>query len=173
MIILILVIYRTLHFVKMTIQSISFIQTTFGLTLSPWVFRLAVNLFIIILQLINICTVSFFQSNQESDFVPISPPKSFYDEKVDIVESRRTSPTKLSSVFSLDPPSISNHTKMTTSLPSFQSVSKSSTSSSLSEDFNQNSHNRDGDRSVYEAAVALNDVTLSDLADSVHNDHCV
>jgi hypothetical protein len=62
---------------------------------------------------------------------------------------------------------------MTTSLPSFQSVSKSSTSSSLSEDFNQNSHNRDGDRSVYEAAVALNDVTLSDLADSVHNDHCV
>lgn len=112
-------------------------------------------------------------SNQESDFVPISPPKSFYDEKVDIVESRRTSPTKLSSVFSLDPPSISNHTKMTTSLPSFQSVSKSSTSSSLSEDFNQNSHNRDGDRSVYEAAVALNDVTLSDLADSVHNDHCV
>lgn len=116
-------------------------------------------------------------SSQESAFVPISSPKSIYDSKFDNANDCRSSPMKL---FPLDlscSSSTSNSIAVTntmTSVPSFRSLSSTA---SLSDDSNQNNSLKcddlDRDSSVYETAVALSDVTISDLADSDHNDNYI
>eukprot|EP00597_Dinobryon_sp_UTEXLB2267_P004752 CAMPEP_0170077284 /NCGR_PEP_ID=MMETSP0019_2-20121128/14130_1 /TAXON_ID=98059 /ORGANISM="Dinobryon sp., Strain UTEXLB2267" /LENGTH=166 /DNA_ID=CAMNT_0010289517 /DNA_START=255 /DNA_END=755 /DNA_ORIENTATION=+ len=114
-------------------------------------------------------------SNQESDFVPISSPKSYYDEKLETFKSPHASPNKLSSVFPLDIPATSTSTQnpsqvtcTLTKVPSFRSLTSSPPS--VFEETDPNNDDCDRDSSVYDTAVALSDVTLSDLTDSVHND---